>query len=219
MPYARLRRCRRWMNCAANSLASSRHRRRASRGLQPRGPPSSHAFSRPTPEKMPPDSFILYDLQAFWIRIEGTENGQAGKDRRGPVEPHRARSRRTRQAAGRKMGCVRGSGCRRRRGTRGRRGGGAGGGADRIYRDPRGDRRQENRSLQGSARGDWAWLEGGKGSRRSRAQARQGRRDQGRSRKDQGGARKSGRQGGVQVIAALPLRQVDVWQGGGLGEN
>src|SRR6202048_4668939 len=112
-----------------------------------------------------------------------------------------------------------GRGCRRRRGTRGRRGGGAGGGADRIHRDSRGDRRQENRSHQGSARGDRAWLEGGKGSRRSRAQARQGRRDQGGSRKDQGGARKSGRQGGVQVIAALPLRRFDVWQGGGLGED
>jgi hypothetical protein len=55
-------------NCAARSLASSRHRRRGSRGLQPRRPPSSRAFSRPTPERMPPpDTFILCDLHAFWI--------------------------------------------------------------------------------------------------------------------------------------------------------
>src|SRR5208283_2904125 len=135
--------------------------------------------------------------------IEGRENGQSGKDRRGSFEPHRARSRRTRQAFGRKMGCVRSGGSCRGGGAGGwRRSGCASGGANRVHGNPCGDRRQENRSHQGSACRNWPWPQGGEGSGRSRAQARQGGREQGRGRENQGCARKSGCQGGVEVIVA-----------------
>ena len=119
MPFARLRRCRPWMNCAANSSASFRRRRRSSRSSQRRRPRSSRACLRPMAEKTPPDVFIVTDFNKPFDcnrKTQSKEVKMANLEKivEDLVEPHRARSRRTRQAFGSQMGCVRGRGGRRR---------------------------------------------------------------------------------------------------------
>src|SRR5690606_26274855 len=97
----------------------------------------------------------------------------------------------TRKASGGEMGRFGrgGSGGRGRSGGGGRRRSG-GRGADRVHRGAGCRGRQEDRSDQGSPGAYRTWPQGSQGSRRRRAQDREGKREQGRGREDQGAARK-----------------------------
>src|SRR3954464_10389334 len=73
---------------------------------------------------------------------------------------------------------------------------------DRVHGRSCRRRRQEDRGHQGSPRHHRPGPEGSKGPRRGRAEACQGRREQGRSREAQGPAREGWREGRAQVSSA-----------------
>ena len=86
---------------------------------------------------------------------------------------------------------------RRRRGGTGRR-------ADRVHRDPDRDRHQQDQRDQGGPRSHQPRPEGSQGPGRERAEADQGRRDQGRGGGDQEEVRRRRREGRSQVARHTP---------------
>src|SRR5438874_7704021 len=171
-------------SCAASSSACCKPRRRGSRRFFRHRRGSLPVFSwliRKVPRgRLNPPSDTI-------IQNSGAQDAGFGKAGGRSFDLDRDRGGRAVQNVGRKMGRLR-CGTGRGGGTRRRScgsGGRSGGRKNRIRRDPRRNRREEDQRDQGGARDHQSRPQGGQGSRRGGTQADQGRGQQGRGGKNQ----------------------------------